>query len=148
VCSFFFYYVWFLHVVCRFFLFCISFSRLIFVHNRVSFYRAASRGDASRTGSFVVIFSLLLRLRGVDPVRQAGVMAGLRARYRLGVEAAEGCRPLARALSRFYVVVSRAVFSGRGIVACRRVGPALFIRFARVGPALFINLPRRTGAIL
>jgi hypothetical protein len=24
-------------------------------------------------------------------------------------------------------IVSRAVFSGRGIVACRRVGPALFI---------------------
>jgi hypothetical protein len=74
-----------------------------------------------------VIFSLLLRLRGVDPVRQAGVIAGLRARCRLGVAAAEGCRPLARAPSRFYVVVSRADFSGRGIVACRRVGPALFI---------------------
>jgi hypothetical protein len=64
-----------------------------------------------------VIFSLLLRLRGVDPVRQAGVIAGLRARCRLGVAAAEGCRPLARAPSRFYVVVSRADFSGRGIVA-------------------------------
>jgi hypothetical protein len=38
----------------------------------------------------VVIFSLLLRLRGVDPVRQAGVIAGLRARCRLGVAADAG----------------------------------------------------------
>jgi hypothetical protein len=74
-----------------------------------------------------VIFSLLLRLRGVDPVRQAGVIAGLRARCRLGVAAAEGCRALARAPSCFYVAVSWADFSGPGIVACRRVGPALFI---------------------
>jgi hypothetical protein len=39
----------------------------------------------------------------------------------MGVEVAEGCRPLARAPSRFYVVVFRADFSGLGIVACGSV---------------------------
>jgi hypothetical protein len=61
------------------------------------------------------------------PVRLAYVIAGLWARCRLVVEVAEGAGhwrgPL---LDCTYVVVSRADFSGPGI-ACRSMGPALFI---------------------
>jgi hypothetical protein len=51
---------------------------------------------------------------------------------------AEGCRTLARARSRFYTsLFPGRIFSGLGIVACRSVGPALFMGF----------LSHRTGAI-